>query len=122
MTLAQVYSVDISASNTKMTKEICKEFKNLTAVTEDGVKFLKSFNKSIDLLFLDAWDAVPGTRYAESHLEAYLAAKPKLHDKSLILIDDTDIDNGGKGRLVIPQAIKDGYKIIFSGRQTLLAK
>ncbi len=53
--------------------------------------------------------------------------------ESIILIDDTDVErineqvvfsNGisGKGKLVIPQAIKDGYNVIFSGRQTLLSK
>ncbi|HON83195.1 MAG TPA: hypothetical protein PLI22_03550 [Caldisericia bacterium] len=70
----------------------------------------------------------------ENHLEAYQIAKKNLHDKSLILIDDTDVierngelflDNSGisgKGILVIPQAVKDGYKIMFSGRQVLLMK
>jgi len=122
-TLANVYTVDIEPKSTEITKEACKNFNNVHAFTEDGIGFLKKFDQPIDLLFLDAWDVsedVPD--YAEKHLEAYFAAKHRLHPKSLILIDDTDIMNGGKGKLVIPQAIKDGYRIVFSGRQTLLVR
>lgn len=121
-TLAEVYSIDINPDITSIVKYSCKNFKNVNAITQDGIEFLKNFNKPIDLLFLDAWDVIPGTSYAEKHLEAYEVSKKNLHEKSLILIDDTDVSNGGKGKLVIPKALKDGYKIIFSGRQTLLAK
>jgi hypothetical protein len=40
----------------------------------------------------------------------------------MILIDDTQFEAYGKGARVIPQAIADGYKIEFTGRQTLLIK
>ena len=90
-------------------------------MTHDGIDFLKNFPKKIDLLYLDAWDVAPGF-YAENHLQAYLHAKDKLHEKSLILIDDTDVDEGGKGKWVVPKAIEDGYRVIFNGRQTLLAR
>jgi hypothetical protein len=119
---AEVYSVDISKESIDLTSKTCENFKNVHAIVRDGLEFLKSFEQPIDLLFLDAWDVVDGTPYAEKHLEAYFVAKPHLHENSLILIDDTDIKDCGKGRLVIPQAIKDGYTVVFSGRQTLLAK
>ena len=119
---AEVYSVDISEQFIGLTLKICENFKNVHGVIQDGIAFLKSFEQPIDLLFLDAWDVIEGTPFAEKHLEAYLAARPQLHENSLILIDDTDVQDCGKGRLVIPQAIKDGYKVVFSGRQTLLAK
>jgi hypothetical protein len=41
---------------------------------------------------------------------------------SVVLIDDTDIMNGGKGRLAIPQIIRDGYELITWGRQAMLAR
>lgn len=130
----QVYSVDIDpqvVNNT--TKEIEKlgYLKHLQSKCMDGILYLQSFQERIDLLFLDAWDVgLPG--FAEHHLDAYHAAKKNLHSKSLILIDDTDVDcvNGnvvfadglsGKGKYVIPEAQKAGWKIIFSGRQTLLS-
>lgn len=37
-----------------------------------------------------------------------------------LFLDNSGIS--GKGTLVIPQAVKDGYKIMFSGRQVLLMK
>lgn len=90
------------------------------AVTQDGVAFLEAFSRPIDLLYLDAWDAyLPGSQ--ENHLRAYLAARKNLHTQSLILIDDTDLEQSSKGRLVIPRAIEDGLAVLFSEEgQTLL--
>lgn len=124
---AEVWSVDINPDATEGAKrflsssEHTRNFKGLHCVTQDGIDFLKKFPKPIDLLYLDAWDVAPGF-YAEKHLQAYLQAKDKLHEKSLILIDDTDVDEGGKGKWVVPKAVEDGYKVIFSGRQTLLVR
>jgi len=140
---ASVFSVDINEYNIDVATKACKKYNNVKVVKEDGIVFLKKFNQKIDLLFLDAWDVIEGTDYAEKHLEAYYCAKDKLHDKSLILIDDTDVYSNkigemilikdlpqekregsyfGKGKLLIPQLLNDGFKIIFSGRQTLLSK
>lgn len=128
------YSVDINPDATQNTKDTFKNFNLPTTniYTRDGIEFLSSFPFEIDLLFLDAWDVdLPDSM--QKHLDAYNIAKPKLSPTGLILIDDTDVeltDHGivfadglaGKGKLVIPQAIADGYKVIFSGRQTLLSK
>jgi hypothetical protein len=117
-----VYSVDISSESIQITQEMCKDFPNVQVVQQDGIEFLKAFDQPIDLLYLDAWD-VGSEDFAEKHLEAYLVAKKNLHEKSIILIDDTDFfNNFGKGRYVVPEAIKDGYKLIFQGRQTMLMK
>ncbi len=121
------WTVDINAATTASAKknisesEYTKDCHNVHFVTQDGLEFLKNFDRPIDLLYLDGWDVAPGF-YAEQHLMAYLYAKDKLHDKSLILIDDTDVDNGGKGKWVVPKALEDGYRVLFAGRQTLLAK
>lgn len=130
----KVYSVDIDSNATNNTKNTFSRF-NLDSsgiVNGDGVEFLKNFKQDIHILFLDAWDVdLPDS--AEKHLEAYEVAKSKLTKLSLILIDDTDVDRvdgkvvfsdglSGKGKLVIPQAVKDGWEIVFSGRQTLLKR
>lgn len=128
----KVYSVDIDSGATQNTKNNFSRF-NLDSsgiVNGDGIEFLKNFSQGIDVLFLDAWD-VDLSDSPEKHLEAYQVAKSKLSIRSLILIDDTDVDRvdgrvvfsdglSGKGKLVIPQAIKDGWEVVFSGRQTLL--
>jgi protein-L-isoaspartate O-methyltransferase len=117
-----VYSVDVDSVATALTLEETAEFGNVTAVTADGIQFLEHFAEPIDLLYLDAWDAfLPGSQ--ENHLRAYLAARKCLHELSLILIDDTDLGDQSKGRLVIPRALDDGYSVIFSEtKQTLLGK
>jgi hypothetical protein len=86
----------------------------------DGIEFLRNFNKSIDVLYLDGWDK--GTHeYAENHLKAYMAAKDKLSNIHLIVIDDTDFltDAGGKDKLLSPYLIDNNYFVLFNGRQTL---
>jgi hypothetical protein len=87
---------------------------------KDGIEFLKEFEGKIDLLYLDGWD-VGTPEYAEKHLEAFLAAREKLADVHLILIDDTDFNtlNGGKDNLLSPYLINEGYTLLFNGRQTL---
>jgi hypothetical protein len=109
--------------------------RNTTILNGDGIEFLSNFtekyNKTIDLLFLDAWD-VGHKGFAQRHLDAYLAAKNSLSEKHIILIDDTDVDcqngkwvyvdscKGGKGAVLIPYLLKNGYSLRFKGRQTLL--
>lgn len=89
-------------------------------IPKDGIEFINEFNSNIDILFLDGWDVGTGG-YREKHLEAYYAAKPKLSDTHLILIDDTDfrISDGGKDGLLTPVLMDEGYFMLFNGRQTL---
>lgn len=90
-------------------------------IPEDGIDFLQNFpTKTIDVLYLDGWDK--GTyEYAENHLKAYMAAKDKLSDTHLILIDDTDFltNDGGKDKLLSPYLLDNNYFVLFNGRQTL---
>ena len=119
---AEVYSVDIDFKAVRIAKKSIREYRNGKVLWTDGLKFLKKFKSRIDLLFLDAWDVLPGTQYAENHLLAYLAAKDKLRDRNIIVIDDTDVGGGGKGRLLLPVLQAEGYDILVSGRQTIALK
>lgn len=129
------YSVEISKQNVEIIKESCKNYPNAKILNMDGILFLNDLlsNFKLDLLFLDAWD-VNLSDCAEKHLEAFKSAERCLHDNSLVLIDDTDVDIvdgvfvekqgewGGKGRLLIPYAITKGWHVVFTGRQTLLSR
>lgn len=128
-------TVDINEIAVNISKDLLKRFSaNICSATCcDGIDFIKSYTKKIDLLYLDAWD-VDLPESPERHLEAYYQAKKIMNKNCLILIDDTDIDfingelisaieaPGGKGKLLTQKAIEDGYKIIFTGRQTLLQR
>lgn len=92
-------------------------------IPQDGIEFLKNFDKKIDFLFLDGWDK--GTNeYAERHLEAFLAAQDKLADIHLISIDDTDFntESAGKDKLLTPYLLENGYIKVLWGRQTVFVK
>jgi predicted O-methyltransferase YrrM len=117
----RVISVDIEPRATELTRRLTREYGNVTAVTQDGIEFLREFRGSIDLLYLDGWDAfLPES--AERHLEAYRAARGKLHERSLILVDDTQDEAQSKGRLLVPQAEQEGWQVVFRRYQTLLAR
>ena len=130
---AMIHTVDIN----HMCKTVIKSANNAGFLTfgentrlkvhiQDGINFLTNYaknklNPSIDFLFLDAWDV--GTfEYAESHLQAYMVIKEKLSDKCLISIDDTDLQNNGKGKLLLPVLLKDSFVILYKGRHTILYK
>ena len=119
---ADIHTVDIAPHCKHGIIDVDQRLTKVTAHIQDAIEFAKTFNKQIDLLFLDAWDVVPGDPYAEKHLEIYKILKDNLADDCLILIDDTDIGGGGKGRLVMPELIKDGFDCLFNKRQALFIR
>jgi len=119
---ADVFTVDADPRCAAVLEPFVRRYPKLKAFTGDGIAFLAQFKSAIDLLYLDAWDVATGTNYAEKHLEAYRTALPKLAASCLVQIDDTDILNGGKGRLAIPRMIRDGFELVTWGRQAILAR
>ncbi len=118
----EVYSYDIDKKATELTNILAGSKKNLIAECRDGVEALQNFPKRIDLLYLDAWDVIPGTDYREKHLEAFQKAEDKLHENSMILIDDMEYGQKGKGGLIIPYAIIRGWIPLTLGKQMLLTR
>lgn len=117
-----LWSVDIDLQACQIASQSVREFPAASVACGDGIQFLRDFREPIGLLYLDGWDVVPGTDYAEQHLSAYREARSRLADTSMILIDDTDLLMGGKGRLVVPAAIRDGFELALFGRQTMLLR
>ena len=133
---SRVISVDNNPAHIANAKKACERFGNIIFKEADAIEHIKKLENCtayFGLLFLDAWD-VDLPDCAEKHLEFYNTIKPVLNDDCLILIDDTDLyyDHekkeffpdeeclSGKGKLLIPELIKNGYEIVFNGRQTLL--
>jgi spermidine synthase len=130
----EFHTVDIDMNCAKLTRAELKKhnlWSKANVYCGDGIKFLQEFDKSINLLYLDAWD-VEFPNHAEMHLEAFKVAESKLANNAIVLIDDTDIGYsiekgyhndegclGGKGRLLIPFLLeKKNFKMLFKGRQT----
>jgi hypothetical protein len=90
----------------------------------DSVKRLAEFGQPIDVLFLDSLDTTaPG--FAEHALREAQAAEPWLPGQSLIMLDDTVYRAGafhGKGQLAVPWLLDRGWRVVYSGFQTLLAR
>jgi hypothetical protein len=93
----------------------------------DGIAFLESWSGSLDLLYLDYWTEDPpgtffGTGREQSYLTAFRVAEPKLAPRALLLIDDTDHVPPWKHTALIPAARSVGFQVLWTGRQTMLAR
>ena len=123
----RIITVDLDPQQIEDVKKATTKFKNVEPIVADGLKFLADFSSRIDLLYLDFWvpdpeGVLPGTGRAEAYRKAFAAAKDKLADRSLILIDDTDHIHPWKHTLIVPDARQEGFVVVFVGRQTLLMR
>lgn len=93
-----VWTCDISSENIDNCKIGTEEYKNyVDYIVDDSVNFLKNFKQKIDFLYLDSVDShVSGS--AEHQLKEIESAFDKIHNKTVILLDDL----GQKTKLSIP--------------------
>ena len=96
-----------------------KRHSNATIHHKDGVEFLKGFDRSINLLYIDG--PPPTTTGQEFALQCFLNAN--FDGQAYCLIDDCDFADGGKGKLVVPHAVENGWRVAAdNGRQVLLER
>ena len=140
-----LYTVDISQDNLNLAKSINEEHGVANFTCMDSVEYLKQFTKTIDLLYLDSWDypaeQLPdwnGTAdYPMEHDEIITtfhdlidgcqqhcvqeleAASPRLHNESVILIDDNNFPGGGKARIAREWLFDNNWELILDEQQTL---
>lgn len=122
---AFLWTVDISPTAIANAKAATQEFKdNIHFVCGDSIQFLNNFDHSIDFLYLDSFDfeSENPKPSQEHHLKEIIAAYPKLHAHSIVMIDDCDLPHGGKGKLVIEFLLEKGWMPIYKGYQTILMK
>ncbi|MBG6132343.1 putative O-methyltransferase YrrM [Aquimarina sp. EL_43] len=127
---AKLHSVDISKDSVQGAQEAVQE-ENLqdstTVYLGDSLDFLKNFNESIDFLYLDSYDYSKTDieiqkKSQEHHLQEFILAEDKLHDKSIVLIDDCRLPGGGKGKTVVEYMLKKDWEILINAYQILLVK
>jgi hypothetical protein len=126
---AFVHSVDISErSVTAAQKEVDAQGlgDSVTIYLSDSIAFLRNFGQKVDFLYLDSYDYSNDIevqrKSQEHHLKEFKAIEHRLHDKSIVLIDDCDLPNGGKGKLVVEYMLKKGWKIDMEAYQILLVR
>jgi hypothetical protein len=122
-----IIAIDLDEQRINEVKAATSRYPAVKAIVADGISYLEQSTLTIDLLYLDFWvpdpeHTTPGTGRAEAYRRIYMAAKDRLNKHSLILIDDTDHVAPWKHTLIVPEARKDGYVVVYTGRQTLLQR
>jgi len=89
-------------------------------VHSDSVEFLKAYAGQIDLLYLDSLDYDPGKPHIsqEHHRIEIETALPKLTARAAVLIDDNSEHGGGKGELVRPVLMANGFICLLDAYQS----
>lgn len=123
-----LYTVDINPKHIQISKRETREFKDhITYVLMDSVRFLRRFDKPIDLLYLDSLDCplppADATLSQRHNLNELKVALKNLRIGSVVLIDDNNFANGGKSRLSKRYLLKsDNWICILDHGQTLWVK
>ena len=111
-----LYTCDINQKNINNAKKFTKRFKDkVTFYLDDSVLFLKNFDKKIDFLFLDSLDG-QHPNAAEHQLNEIKNSINRLHNRSLVLLDDKGI----KTNLSAKYMVNHGFKIINETNEQLL--
>ena len=116
----KLQTCDISSENIKNAKKFTSDLSNyIEFYTKDSLVFLKEFNYPIDLLYLDSLDGHDPIAASNHQLKEAQIAIEKIHNKSLILLDD----KGSKTNLSIDFLKKNNFKIIYeTNHQVLLSQ
>ncbi|MCJ7631374.1 class I SAM-dependent methyltransferase [Candidatus Bathyarchaeota archaeon] len=121
----RLITVDNDPTHMETSKQATQQYKDyITYALTDSVTFLQGFNEPIDLLYLDSLDCpfppASATEAQMHNLNELKAAYNKLHKGSILLIDDNNLENGGKTRLSKKFLLETGeWQCIFDGGQTL---
>ncbi len=126
---AILHSVDISEKSiTASQKEVNNQdlSANVKIHHSDSVAFLENFKEPVDFLYLDSYDynSDPEVQVKSQihHLKEFEAIENQLHENTFVLIDDCDLPNGGKGKLVVEYMLKKDWKILMKEYQILLVR
>ena len=125
---AHLYSVDIDPEATRRAGVAVDAMglgDSVTLVTSDSVEYLDEFTDTVDFLYLDSYDyhktdTAIQKASQDHHLKEINAIEGCLHDDTVILIDDCDLPNGGKGKLVIQYLTEAGWKVHMSEYQVIM--
>ncbi len=126
-----VWTVDIAPEAIQLCKEITTNFtSHITYVVNDSVEFLRTFNQTINLLYLDSMDCPeydapdsPNLQASQQHqLKEIQAAWDKLSSPAIILLDDNWFSNGGKAKLTKEFLERQSCRCVLSFQQSLWMK
>ncbi len=117
-------SVDLNEFNCEFARQWTAQLGTVTVHASHSHDYLKARRGPIDVAYLDSAD-VGTAGYQECALEEAKLALPHLHERSLILFDDSAWGMGrfrGKGGLAIPYLLDHGWRVAYAGYQVLLTR
>jgi len=115
-----LHTCDISEENINNAKKFTNNLSDyINFYVQDSLIFLREFNYQIDLLYLDSLDSHDPIAASNHQLKEAKMSIKKLHDNSLILLDD----KGSKTNLSINFFKENDFKIIYETEfQVLLSR
>ena len=120
-----VYSIDLNERNAEFSRCWTTVFgSHVKVVNQDSLSFLSTFAEKIDVLYLDSLDTTEPD-HARHAMQEFLVVERLLHDRSLIVVDDSPWNAGaivGKGALLVPYLIEHGWQVLYTGYQVVLSK
>lgn len=124
-TASDFYSVDIDKDHIDISRKALGENSRFVVYKCcDSVPFLSSFDSKIDVLYLDSYDySKDNPLPSQIHHAAEIgAAYGKLSPKAVVLIDDCNIEGGGKGLFVDMFLKERGWKLVVDEYQKLFVR
>lgn len=124
VSMARLYSVDNQAEKIKQAKTTYEKYpeiiKNIQfSHHEKMVDFITSFDKQIDILYIDSNGNSNSIDNKRAHLAEIRAALPKLSKHAMVVIDNIKL---GHGDLVIQELATKGFKILSDDFQAIITK
>jgi len=120
-----LHSVDIDPAHCEFARQRTSIFKDTVQVHQGrGNDWLAANRQPIDVLYLDSTDRHIPSHAVDCRTEL-LAAMPRLHERSLVMIDDTILRRRrpvGKGSLAVPWLLDRGWRVLYGGYQVLLCR
>lgn len=97
-------------------------YNQTSLVLADSVTFLKEYTGLIDFLYLDTmdFDSNNPRPSQELPLREIIAAYPKLHEDSMVMVDDCGLSFGGKCTLVELFLKELGWRTLMKGYQLIM--
>jgi hypothetical protein len=121
----RLHSVDFSPGHASFAEQWTRCFGSTVVVhVQHSHDFLRGWQGPIDVFLSDSAD-VGTDGYQDSCLVECQLAAPHVQPDGLIAIDDCVWNDGtwtGKGALAVPWLLEHGWRILYSGYQTLLGR
>jgi hypothetical protein len=129
----QLYTVDLVKDHIQRCNIMNLNSNKIQYFVKSSEDFLQSFDKKIDMLYLDTGDMTPIDYTAQLHLREakIIVERDLMASNGIILIDDirsvVPYEQGecidmGKGYLSIPYFLDNGFKLIMDEYQSVLVK